>query len=157
MHERERLEDFRGGGVACRGCHRILMFHPDKLMALSCCGFLYRPEPGPLDLVIYDRVGPAELEGALVIPAPGPTVVTASPEDVLLYTPAYGDTASLDMSEVPGMPEDYGDAGVSEVDVDTMVASAQEIEERKAERNRQLEGRRPPGRPPRVKGLNYNG
>src|SRR5712691_421818 len=105
MHERERLEDFRGGMVACRGCKRLLNFAPDHLVALVCCGILYRPEPGPLDLVIYDRVQAHEWDDALVLPPPHPVIVEATAEDVQRYV-----TLPDPGMETLDADEDYGEA-----------------------------------------------
>jgi len=142
MHERERLEDFRGGMVACRGCKRLLNFAPDRLVALVCCGILYRPEPGPVDLVIYDRVQADEWEGALVLPGPQPTIVIASEEDVQHYV------------TLPDEEEDYGEPEPSDEDVSGMLATAEEIQARFAERQEQIRRGRPPGS--RSRGPSYD-
>ncbi len=136
MHERERLGDFRGGMVACRGCKRLLKFPPGAMTALVCCGLLYRPEPGPIDLVIYDRMQEGEWEDALVLPAPHPTIILASDEDVQQYVvePDPGSETTQDT-------EDYESAQPSDAEVEAMAATQKEIAERWEERQESLRKR----------------
>lgn len=131
MRERERLEDFRGGHVACRGCKRLLFFAPDELaQPKRCCGFVYAPTRHQIDLVIYDRLMPGEFAEAEGEPAPAPMAITdESPEKGL----------------VPDPPP-WEQAEVSDVELDDLVATPAQIAEREIERQISL-ARRGPGRP----------
>ena len=143
MRERERLDDFRGGYVACRGCKRLIFFHPgisEHTAPILCCGIAYVPTRHQIDLVIYDRLSPDELDqlGAEVIPAPGPVVIPpGDPNEVddLPYRLPVGDPT-----------EDAEEVTISEADVDSMLATAAQIAERRVERQAVLQ-RRGPGRP----------
>jgi hypothetical protein len=82
MRERERLEDFKGGHVACRGCKRLLYFPPGALgLPQLCCGIAYVPTQQQVDLCIYDRLQPGEIEGAVEIPTPPPVEVEGEADD----------------------------------------------------------------------------
>ena len=134
MRERERLEDFRGGHVACRACKRLLFFSPDALeQPMLCCEIVYAPTKHQVDLVIYDRLHPDELAelGAQVMPSPGPLQVQAT-DDAVEY---------LDTHAPPGLMDEEREDAVSEADIDSMVATAVEIAERAPERKASLHRR----------------
>ena len=153
MRERERLEDFRGGHVACRGCKRLLFFPVDRRKKLTCCGFLYAPEPGPVDLVIYDRLTPEEVAlGSQALPPATPVEVAPNPEDHAWdgMAPNFPLDPS-DPEEVAPSPseEEQDDAEreereeSEESEVEAMLASAATLAERAPERLAQVRQRGP--------------
>lgn len=119
MRERERLNDFRGGAVACRVCKRILQFGEGPLLPQVCCGMAYVPEQQQIDLVIYDR----------------------------LLADEFGDIRPIEIVAPIVIPEDHGEeVEEKEIEVDDselagMVATDEQIAERSAERIKQLAGR----------------
>src|SRR5262245_51840869 len=133
MRERERLEDFRGGLVACRGCHRLVNFVPGEFLPVTCCGYLYSPEGGPVDLVIYDRLAPEDL--LYVQRMPAETIpVDAEPQEPDPEPEPEG---------VPDPdPEDDEDAP-SDAEVADLVASAAQIADRRPGRLQALRQRGP--------------
>jgi hypothetical protein len=140
MRERERLEDFRGGHVACRGCKRLLYFAPETLATsppLVCCGIAYVPTQHQVDLLIYDKLQPGELPDLVALPPPGP--VEIAPEDEEDEFPhldlALGADVALDDME-PSPTEEAELAG--------MAATPEQIAARKAERIAQITKRRGP-------------
>ena len=148
MRERERIGDFRGGHVACRGCGGVIFFAPERgEQTILCCSYLYRTERGPLDMVIYDRLEVGERE----------CIVESEEVDSKTLPNSPLPNSSLPNSSLPNSslvtsplsPDDEP----SDSEVDGMVASAAEIEERRAEREAQLAARRGPGRP--RSGINY--
>jgi hypothetical protein len=141
MRERERLIDFRGGHVACRGCKRLILFTPGELVRVHCCGYLYVPEYGPMDLAIYDRLAPGEDADAQVMPPPPPLVVLPNEEETLWYG---GEPAPAPPDPAPDEGEDDEEPGEGEdAEVAAMLATPQEIQERRAERQQQLKRRGP--------------
>jgi hypothetical protein len=122
MRERERLEDFRGGHVACRGCKRLLLFQPGELLQVTCCGYLYSPEQGVINLIIYDRLEPGEAAQAQV----------AAPVPVAVVEAAPGEDW-----EEPYDPQ----VEPSEGEIDAMAASAETISARRTARVAQLKRR----------------
>lgn len=126
MRERERLEDFRGGHVACRGCKRLLFFDTKHMATpLRCCDIAYVPTRTQIDLIIYDRLGPDDFAEAIAQPPPPPVEVSILGEEVI---------AEDETEEV----------AVNDAEVDDMVATAAQIKERTAERMAQLRARRRP-------------
>lgn len=119
MRERERLDDFRGGAVACRVCKRIMEFEAQNLLPQVCCGMAYVPEQKQIDLVIYDRLLADEFADIKPIEAICPIVI---PED-------------------HGEPDLEEEVEVSEAELAGMAATDAQIAERSAERIKQLAGR----------------
>lgn len=138
MRERERLEDFRGGHVACRGCKRLIFFAPEGMGPVICCGLAYVPTRHQIDLIIYDRIQPGDLEvTAIVLPAPEPLQIQST-EDARAF---------LDGNEPPGLVEEETDeVDISDAEIASMAATAEEIAARRPEREATL-ARRGPGRP----------
>lgn len=121
MRERERLDDFRGGHVACRGCRRLMFFESGITKAVVCCGYAYMPTQHQIDLVIYDRVQPGEVPDAVRMPTPEPVVVDE-----------YGE---------PDPEELYESLPGEEAEADAMVATAEQIEANKEVREAELKRR----------------
>ena len=122
MRERERLEDFQGGLVACRGCKRLLHFPPDPVTPLLCCGLAYVPTRHQVDLIIYDRIQPGEVGGADEVPAPELEPVPDEDEGV----------------EPEGLPEPTPQ---EERELESLAATAAEIAERSPARQVALKQR----------------
>ena len=122
MRERERLEDFQGGLVACRGCKRLLSFPPEPVTPILCCGIGYVPTRHQVDLIIYDRVQPGEIEGAEEVPRPEPESIPEEEEGV----------------EPEGLPEPTPQ---EERELEALVATAAEIAGRQAGRQAALKER----------------
>ena len=122
MRERERLEDFHGGLVACRGCKRLLHFPPEPTTPILCCGLGYVPTRHQIDLIIYDRVQPGELEDAEPVPPPEPEPIPEDEEGI----------------EPEGFPELTPE---EERDLAGLVATAEEIAERTPARQAALKQR----------------
>lgn len=76
MRLRERLEDFKGGWVACRGCGRLLEFPAGQEHATQCCSYGYVARFGPLEVTIYSDVQPGELPE---VTAPAPSAANPPP------------------------------------------------------------------------------
>ena len=150
MRERERLEDFRGGLVACRQCKRLLQFyhelHPQFSITQVCCGIAYKPTRHQVDLVIYDRLTPGDtafLDEYDVVPPAGPVEIA--------------DTGGIDLapvSEPPGpveaqmlatlLDEQPLATFLDEAEIDAMAATAAQVSERAEARQaviRRREGR----------------
>ena len=129
MRQRELLEDFKGGHVACRGCRRLLSFSLDALQGgqiVSCCDYLYMATPHQIDLGIFDQVTAQD------IIAFGDAVVQMSgPPPRLIYAESDGQLA-LDGTG-SGVPEPEYDVEVSDGEVEGLAASAYEIAEREYE------------------------
>lgn len=131
MRERERLEDFRGGGVACRGCRRVLHF-PAGSAALGdmaprvCCGFAYVPTERQVDLIIYEGVQPGDV-GAEPEPEAGPVYVQDSEVPLLM--------------EEAREPEAEWDQAASDAEVDSLLASPQQIEQNFGQRMAEIRKR----------------
>jgi hypothetical protein len=124
VRERERLDDFRGGHVACRGCKRLILFQPGELLQVRCCEYLYSPEQGVINLIIYDRLEPGEAAHAQVAHAEPVAVIEAAPgEDWWREEPAE---ASVEPSES---------------EIDGMAATAETIAARRADRVEQVKRR----------------
>lgn len=108
MRERERLEDFRGGHVACRQCRRLLFFAPDTLGTgggIVCCQIAYVPTQQRIDLLIYDRLQPhdlAELGTTTTIAEPPPLVIDPD-EQPLPYDEDYQESTTEDEDELAEM------------------------------------------------------
>jgi hypothetical protein len=135
MRERERLEDFKGGAIACRVCHRLMYFNPERLMAGAersrlCCDIGYMIERSRIDIVIVDRLGPEESEGFVIqaAPANAPILIEEDPP-----CPAAAESTAVR----------YG--GALEIDaeeIESMVVTPATSDARKAERLTMLRQRR---------------
>ncbi len=125
MRERERLDDFQGGAVACRGCKRLLVFDSGDMQPQRCCIYAYVPSQRQVDLVIYDKLAPGEY---CEIPSVEPR------EPLVIAACAYEETMG-DSDEVSG-PDPYlvDETEISNEEVDILAVTAEQVEERKAER-----------------------
>ena len=134
MRQRERLEDFRGGHVACRGCRRLLYFDPEALRHGSarvfvCCGLAYAPERARIDVVIYDRLDDNAFPEEWHIERPGPVAVHASEDPV------------LDPTAPEPEDESEGDIDIDEEEIAAMAATQESVEARHADRVATLRAR----------------
>ena len=80
MRQRECLEDFRGGHVACRDCKRLLFFDPEELATAQpriCCGIAYVPQRRQLDLYIFDRLDSDSFPDGIYLPPVGAVDIPA--------------------------------------------------------------------------------
>lgn len=131
MRERERLDDFKGGHVACRGCKRLLYFDPEALRAGTarvtvCCGIAYAPERSRIDVVIYDRLAPEDFveEEVLTLPVAPPIEIHDHDDPVL----------------APSVPETYEDEG-NEAELAALLVTPETAAERHSERVATLKAR----------------
>jgi len=116
-------------------------------MQVTCCGYLYSPELGPLDLVIYDRLVPGDTRDAQVMPPPDPVLILPTEEETRWYAgepqptepdlPDEGDEAPEEDGEEPA-PDEETDAEVL-----GMLATPQETAARRGERQQQIRRRGP--------------
>jgi len=133
MRQRERLDDFRGGHVACRVCKRLMYFDHGTLLlgnepGYRCCGIAYVPERRQVDLVIYDRLDADDFAEALPLDVPEPVAVHASEDPVL-------DPSAPEPEDVEPLRE------AEESELEQMVATAEQAEARRAERVATLKAR----------------
>jgi len=126
MRERERLEDFQGGGIACRLCKRVMDFGVGLMTPQICCNIAYVPTQRQIDVVIYDRLTADEM--AMYAGTVGATVHYQLPPVVI-------------PDEEDGIPEPEVEVEVDEEEVGSMLVSDAEIAARTAERLAQIRNR----------------
>ncbi len=133
MRERERLDDFQGGAVACRGCKRLLYFDLATLTPIRCCTFAYVPSQRQVDLIIYDKLVAGDLQDVAIQEAPAPLVIAPT-----AYDETMGDT-----DEAAVLPDPYleEEEEISDAAIDILAITAEQVQERKAERLAQIKRR----------------
>lgn len=127
MRERERLDDFQGGGIACRVCKRVMDFGVGLMAPQICCGMAYVPTQRQIDVVIYDKLTAEEcamygdMDDAQVHETPPQPLVIPAEED--------------------GEPEPEDEEAPDETEVESLLVSDEEIAARTAARLEQLRSR----------------